>query len=75
MDSLKVSARRLQFGAGIYEVGEDCYVKMFITDLGRCIPINHRAISEEDLLQAYQWGRKEERLSPSPDSLYSDDSE
>ena len=59
IENVKVSARTLKSGCGIYEVEGDCYVKLFITDGGRVIPINHRAISEEDLMQAFEWGCKE----------------
>lgn len=57
---LKVSARTLQGGAGIYET-EKNYLKLFITDGGRVIPTNTRGITDEDLITAYNWGRLEER--------------
>lgn len=58
IDSLKLEPRRTQRGCGIYEVQSDSYTKLFVTDAGRAIPVN-RAISEDDLLQAYEWGRLE----------------
>ncbi len=56
--SLPIDPRSTMFGCGIYEAGdsERCYVKLFVTNAGCVIPINHRSISEEDLMQAYQWG-------------------
>ena len=73
MQNLKLTARTLKFGCGIYEAGnpEKCYVKLFVTDGGRVLPVNHRAITEEDLMEAYCWGRMEAReeigLSEIPD--------
>jgi len=56
MDALKLTSRIGRMGCGIYEAGEDCYVRLFVTDTGRVIPTNHRVISEDDLMQAYEWG-------------------
>ena len=67
---LKLEPRKLQAGSGIYEVGNDCFLKLFVTDGGRALPVNHRIITEDDLLLAYSWGRLEERESasgPKPD--------
>lgn len=60
-DSLELSPRKLQGGAGIYEAGKNCYVKLFVTDGHRVIPVNGRVLNGDDLLQAYEWGRLEER--------------
>lgn len=61
LDSLRLTPRKMQLGCGIYEAGdtEVCYTKLFVTDRGRCLPLNHRAITEDDLLLAYEWGRAE----------------
>jgi len=73
MDSLKLTPRTLKLGCGIYEAGdtEKCYVKLFVTDGGRVLPVNHRVISEEDLMDAYCWGymeaREEQSLSSIPE--------
>jgi hypothetical protein len=58
MDLLKLTPRTTQRGCGIYEAGDTdkCYVKLLVTDSGRVMPINRRIISEEDLLEVYQWG-------------------
>lgn len=63
MDSLPLSPRVSKFGCGIYEAGdtEKCYVKLFVTDGGFVLPVNHRSISEEDLLEVYTQGRLDER--------------
>lgn len=63
LDSLKLTAKTLMLGCGIYEAGDTdkCYTSLFVTDGGRVLPVNHRAISQEDLMQAYIWGRMEER--------------
>ena len=73
MDSLKLTPRTLKLGCGIYEAGENCYVKLFVTDGGRVLPVNHRTISEEDLMEAYCWGymeaREEQNLSSIPEVI------
>jgi hypothetical protein len=58
MNSLKLTAIKLQYGAGIYDAGDTsrCYTKLFVTDSGRVLPLNHRVLSEDDILQAYAWG-------------------
>lgn len=58
MENLKLTPRTQQYGAGIYEVGDTkkCYVKLFVTDTGRVLPVNYRVITEDDLLTAYGWG-------------------
>lgn len=60
-DQLELTPRVTRYGCGIYEAGdtERCYVKLFITDTGRVIPVNHRVISDEDLMDAYVWGRED----------------
>ena len=59
MNSLKLTPLVLRGGAGIYEAGDPdkCYVKLFITETGRVIPITGRVLTEDDLLEAYEWGR------------------
>ena len=58
LENLKLTPRVTTMGCGIYEVGdiELCYVKLFITDTGYVLPVNHRIISEEDLLAVYKQG-------------------
>ena len=57
-NSLPLNPRISQHGAGIYEAGdtERCYVKLFVTDSGCVLPVNHRVITAEDLLTVYGWG-------------------
>jgi hypothetical protein len=66
MDSIEVHPAIIKSGAGIYTVGNPtkCYVRMFVTDTGRCIPVSGRCLSEEDLLQVYEWGRLDQQESP-----------
>ena len=61
LDSLKLTMRKGQYTAGIYEAGdvEKCYTKLFVTDSGRVLPVNHRGLTEDDLLQVYSWGRED----------------
>lgn len=63
MDSLPISPRTIKFGCGIYEVGDPdkCHVKLFIADNGYALPINHRVITEGDLLEVFTQGRLMER--------------
>ncbi len=58
MDILRIEPRTQMRGCGIYEAGDAdrCYVKLFITDSGCVLPVNHRVITEEDLMKVYQWG-------------------
>jgi hypothetical protein len=58
---LKLSARTLVNGCGIYQAGEteDCYLRLFVTDGGRAMPVS--GISAEDLMIAYEWGHMEAR--------------
>ena len=59
LDSIKLTPRIIGHGCGIYEAGdsERCYVRLFVTDAGYVLPVNHRAISEEDLMEVYTQGR------------------
>ena len=61
---LEVQARQLQGGAGLYDAGNTgrCYTKLFITDTGRVLPVNHRSITEEDLLTVYNWGMEDQKI-------------
>ena len=63
-ESLKLTPRILRKGCGIYEAGdtEVCYVKLFVTDTGYVLPVNHRIISEEDLMDVYVRGFEDGRL-------------
>src|ERR1035437_3107470 len=63
MENLKLTARTTTMGCGIYDAGdpEKCYTKLFVTDGGRVLPLNHRVITEEDIMTVYKWGRLEER--------------
>ena len=58
LDKLELSPRTLSRGCGIYEAGnaERCYVKLFVTEAGYVLPVNHRVLSEEDLLEVYEQG-------------------
>ena len=58
MDELKLTPRITTMGCGIYDAGdtERCYVKLFVTDTGYVLPVNHRVISEEDLMNVYKQG-------------------
>ena len=58
-----MTPRKSTLGCGIYDAGdpEKCYVKLFITDGGRVLPVNYRTITEDDLMMVYGWGRIEER--------------
>lgn len=62
LTSLKLTPRTTTLGCGIYDAGdpEKCYTKLFVTDSGRVIPINHRVLTEDDLMTAYKWGREDE---------------
>jgi hypothetical protein len=70
-DSLRLTARTLRYGCGIYEAGdtEKCYVKLFVTDDGFVLPVNHRVITEEDLIEVYVQGRMRGQREASPDSI------
>jgi hypothetical protein len=61
LDSLRLTGRTTRYKCGIYDAGdpEKCYVKLFVTDAGWVMPLNHRMIGEEDLMNAYTQGRKE----------------
>jgi hypothetical protein len=63
LDSLKLTPRNTTLGCGIYEAGDiqKCYTKLFVTEGGRVLPVSHHALSEDDLLTAYKWGREEEQ--------------
>ena len=65
MDSIKLTPRVQVMGAGIYEAGdpEKCYTKLFVTDTDRVLPINHRVITEKDLLTVYGWGLEDGGVS------------
>lgn len=63
MDSLKLEPRTTILGAGIYIAGSG-YSKMFVTDSGRWIALTGRIITEDDLLNAYKWGREDENENP-----------
>ena len=58
LDKLELTPRVTTMGCGIYEAGDTelCYVKLFVTDTGYVLPVNHRIISEEDLLAVYKQG-------------------
>lgn len=45
-------------GCGIYEVGPE-RTRVFITDAGRFLQIEGRALTHDDLMRVYEWGRKE----------------
>lgn len=68
INSLKLSMRKGQYGAGIYDAGDidKCYTKLFVTDSGRVLPVNQRVISEDDLLTVYAWGL-EDAIAKTPD--------
>ena len=59
IDALKLEPRTSRYGCGIYEAGDTdrCYVKLFVTDDGFVLPVNHRVISEDDLMEVYVQGR------------------
>ena len=63
MDSLKLTPRTTQGSCGIYEAGDPKKTNtlLFVTNGGRVISVNHRQISQDDLMDAYNWGRLEER--------------
>ena len=65
LDSIRLTPKVVGYGYGIYEAGdtERCYVKLFVTDTGYVLPVNHRAISEEDLMEAYIQGRMDGPLA------------
>ena len=70
MDKLELRARIQRCGCGIYEAGSDdrCYVRLFVTDSGYVLPVNHRVIGEEDLMEVYTQGVIDGRGgSPLPD--------
>ena len=70
MDKLELRARIQRCGCGIYEAGSDdrCYVRLFVTDSGYVLPVNHRVIGEEDLMEVYAQGVIDGRGgSPLPD--------
>ena len=70
MDKLELRARIQRCGCGIYEAGSDdrCYVRLFVTDSGYVLPVNHRVIGEEDLMEVYTQGVIDGRGgSPPPD--------
>lgn len=58
MGKLSTASSHSTRGCGVYEVGdtERCYVKLFITDAGCVMPVNHRMINTEDLMTVYGWG-------------------
>jgi hypothetical protein len=63
LDSLKLTPRTTTLGCGIYEAGDPqkCYAKLFVTEGGRVLPVSHHAITEDDLMTVYKWGREEEQ--------------
>jgi hypothetical protein len=67
LDSLPVRSVTSQYGCGIYEVGTESF-RMFITDGGRVLPVQGRAITADDLITAYVWGRIEQRIAYTPSS-------
>lgn len=58
MDQLPITPRHTTMGCGIYEAGDTdlCYVKLFVTDTGFVLPVNHRMITEQDLMDVYKRG-------------------
>jgi hypothetical protein len=62
--TLELEPRANQYGCGIYETGPES-LRLFVTDGGRVIPVQGRMITAEDLMNAYVWGRLEERGEPS----------
>jgi hypothetical protein len=65
-ESLPLTARKAQGGAGIYEAGDTelCYMKLFVTDTNRVIALTGRMITEDDLLTVYNWGREDATALP-----------
>jgi hypothetical protein len=61
LENLRLTARTARYACGIYDAGDPdkCYVKLFVTDSGRVLPLNHRVITEEDVMDAYTWGRQD----------------
>lgn len=64
--TLRVHSSVSTRGCGIYEVGdtERCYTKLFITDSGCVLPVNHRMVSNEDLMTVYGWGYDDGKSEP-----------
>lgn len=58
LENLELTPRVTTMGCGIYEAGdtERCYTLLFITNRGYVLPINHRAISSDDLMNVYKQG-------------------
>jgi hypothetical protein len=54
--SIPIEPRTEINGAGIYEAGSFSSLKLFVTDFGKVLPINHRVITEDDLLTVYKRG-------------------
>lgn len=60
--TIKVEPRVIAGQCGVYEIGhQDSSLRVFITDRGRLIAINHRVITADDLIEAYSWGRAEQK--------------
>ena len=76
LDSVKLTMRTGKYTAGIYEAGDTgkCYTRLFVTDSGRVLPTNHRALTEDDLLEVYGWGR-EDAYAELGKPLYGDESD
>lgn len=60
VESLKIEACTVCYGCGIYEVGTEG-LRMFITDGGRVLAVEGRAITADDLITAFVWGRTEQQ--------------
>jgi hypothetical protein len=59
IETLKPEPRHTSYGAGIYELGTNG-LRVFVTMGGRVIAVQGRALCEDDLIEAYRWGRLEQ---------------
>ena len=70
---MKVEMRHGTYGCGLYEVGTNG-LRCFITDDGKVMAVEGRALTHEDLMTAFVWGRQyEQSLSAPPPQEHDDD--
>lgn len=69
LENLELTPRTTTMGCGIYEAGnvDICYTLLFVTNSGYVLPVNHRAISCEDLMNVYKQGLQDGATQPQND--------
>lgn len=59
IETLKLKPSHTSFGSGVYELGTNG-LRVFVTNAGNVMAIEGRALTGDDLIQAYAWGRLEQ---------------